>query len=151
MRHRCKHHVMHQRACQVGAKIFLQHRMNRCAQARGTSVISSQKLKISSGPDEPVEHRCMGPVKPVTATSAVRRPTDSAEPRVGGCTGALPPVYPVPSQKSGQRLLTSLWTLWAIYMPSPGHFKAAGVTTSLKHTQEHLQAIQVLIDHIFSP
>ena len=26
--HRCKHHVMHQRACQVGEKMFLQHRMN---------------------------------------------------------------------------------------------------------------------------
>ena len=33
-------------------------------------------------------------------------------------------------------------------MPSPGHLKIAGVTTSLKHTQEHLQAIQVIIDHI---
>jgi len=32
----------------------------------------------------------------------------------------------------------------------PGHLKIAGVATSLKHTQKHLQVIQVLIDHIFS-
>ena len=68
-----------------------------------------------------------------------------------GYTGALPPVYPVLYAEKGQRLLMALWTWWAIYMPSLGHFKVAGVATSLKHTQEHLQAIQVLIDHIFSP
>ena len=50
-----------------------------------------------------------------------------------------------------QRLQTALWTWWAIYMPSPDLLKFAGVATSLKHTQEHLQAIQVIIDHIFSP
>jgi len=70
---------------------------------------------------------------------------------VTGCTGALPPVYPVLYAGKPQWLLMALWTLWAIYKPSPGHFKIAGVATSLKHTQEHLQAIQVLIDHIFSP
>ena len=31
-------------------------------------------------------------------------------------------------------------------MPSPSHLKFAGVATSLKHTQEYLQAIQVLIE-----
>ena len=68
-----------------------------------------------------------------------------------GCTGALPPVYPVLYAEKGQRLLAALWTWWAIYMPSPGYFKVAVIATSLKHTQEHLQAIQVLIDDIFSP
>ena len=78
-------------------------------------------------------------------------PTAKSEPRVTGCTGALPPVYPVLYAGKPQRLLTAQWTWWAIYMPSPGHFKVAGVTTSLTHTQEYLQVIQVLIDHIFSP
>ena len=68
-----------------------------------------------------------------------------------GCIGALLPVYLVLYAEKGQRLLTALWTWLAIYMPSPGHFKVAGVATSLKHTQEHLQAIKVLIDKILSP
>ena len=38
-----------------------------------------------------------------------------------------------------------------IYMSSPGHFKVAGVQEHHTHTQEHLQAIQELSDHIFSP
>ena len=36
-------------------------------------------------------------------------------------------------------------------MPSPGHLKIAGVQEHHTHTQEHLQAIQELSDHIFSP
>ena len=68
-----------------------------------------------------------------------------------GYTGALPPVYPVLYADKGQWLLTALWTWWAIYMPSPGHFGVAGVQEHHTHTQEHLQAIQELSVHIFSP
>ena len=56
---RCNHHAITQRACQVGVT---QHRLNRWCTRQGTSVILRQKLKISSGPDEPLKHRCMGPV-----------------------------------------------------------------------------------------
>ena len=59
---RCNHHAITQRACQVGVKKFFQHWLNRWCTKQGTGVISRQKLKISSGPDEPVKHRCMGPV-----------------------------------------------------------------------------------------
>ena len=38
-----------------------------------------------------------------------------------------------------------------IYMCSPGHLKIAGVAGHPPHTQEHLQAIQVLSDQMFSP
>ena len=68
-----------------------------------------------------------------------------------GYIGAPSPVYRVPCAEKDQRLLTALWSWGPIYMGSPGHLKIAEVATSLKHTQEHLQAIQVLIDHIFSP
>ena len=36
-------------------------------------------------------------------------------------------------------------------MPTPGHLKIAGVQEHHTHTQKHLQAIQELSDHIFSP
>ena len=41
-------------------------------------------------------------------------------------------------------------TWWPIYTPHPGHLKIAGVPRHLIHIQEHLQAIQELIDHILS-
>jgi len=93
-------------------------------------------------------HRCYGTGLTGTTTSAVRKANGylrAVSDRLHRCpltglTGALRRKAP-----------TALWTWWAIYMPSLGHFKVAGVATSLKHTQEHLQAIQVLIDHIFSP
>ena len=50
-----------------------------------------------------------------------------------------------------QWLQMALWTWWAIYMPSLGHFKFAGVHEQHTHIQERLQAIQELSDHIFSP
>jgi len=50
-----------------------------------------------------------------------------------------------------QQLQTATSSLWAIYMASPGHFGVAGVPRSHTHTQEPLQAIQVLSDQIFSP
>ena len=54
----------------------------------------------------------------------------------------------MPTQKSAQWLQTASSSLRPIYMPSPGHSKLARVPRSLIHIQEHLQAIQVQIDHI---
>ena len=53
----------------------------------------------------------------------------------------------IPTQKTGQRLVTALLAWWPIYMWSPGHLKFAGVAGHPTHTQEHLQAIQ---EHIKS-
>jgi len=52
------------------------------------------------------------------------------------------------TQKNGKRLVTALLSWWPIYTPHPGHLKLAGVSRSLIHIQEHLQAIQVQIDQI---
>ena len=61
-----------------------------------------------------------------------------------GLSGAL--------RRKGPMALNGSMVLEAyIYMTSPDHLKIDGVATSLKHTQKYLQAIQVLIDHIFSP
>ena len=59
-----------------------------------------------------------------------------------GLSGALAEKWPT--------ALNVSMDLKAYIYAIPGHLKIAGVTTSLKHTQEHLQAIQVLIDYIFS-
>ena len=62
------------------------------------------------------------------------------------------PEVTMPTQKTGQRLVTALLSWWPIYTPHPGYFEIDGVPRHLIHTQEHLQeylqAIQELIDHI---
>ena len=71
---------------------------------------------------------------------AVRRPTDSAEAvsdrlhwcHPTGLTGAL-------RRKGPTATNGSMDLVGYIYMPSPGHFKVAGVATILIHTQETLQ------------
>ena len=84
--------------------------------------------------------------KDVAAVS--EKPTASLEHRVTGRTDALWSDVPMLMQKTGQRLVTALLSWWLIYTPHPGHFEFAGVARSHTHTQEHLQAIQELMDHI---
>ena len=61
--------------------------------------------------------------------------------RETGCSDAPWSDVPMPTQKTGQRLVTALLSWWHIYMCSPGHLKFAGVAGHPTHTQEHLQAI----------
>ena len=68
--------------------------------------------------------------------------------RETGCSDALWSDVPMPTQKTGQRLVTALLSWWPIYMCSPGHLMFAGVPRHLIHIQEHLQAIQELSDRI---
>ena len=65
-----------------------------------------------------------------------------------GCSDALWSDVPMPTQKTGQRLVTALLSWWPIYMCSPDHLKFGGVPRHLIHIQEHLQAIQVQINQI---
>jgi hypothetical protein len=51
--------------------------------------------------------------------------------------------------EKGRRLLTATLSWCAIYMGFPGHLKLAGVSRSLIHIQEYIQAIQELSDQIF--
>ena len=85
---------------------------------------------------------------PEGAAAVSEKLTASSERRVTGRTDALWSDVPMLMQKTGQRLVTALLSWWPIYMPHPGHLKLAGVARSHTHTQEHLQAIQELIDHI---
>ena len=68
--------------------------------------------------------------------------------RETGCSDALWSDVPMPTQKTGQRLVTALLSWWPIYMSSPGHLKLAGDLRYLIHIEEHLQTIQELSDHI---
>ena len=79
------------------------------------------------------------------AAAVSERPTTTSE-----CEEPMPyaPEVPMPTQKTGQRLVTALLSWWPIYTPHPGYFEFAGVPRHLIHTQEHLQALQELIDHI---
>ena len=85
---------------------------------------------------------------PEGAAVVSKKPTASSERRVTGRTDALWSDVPMLTQKTGQRLVTVLLSWWTIYMCSPDHLKIAGVSRSHTHTQEHLQAIQKLIDDI---
>jgi len=67
---------------------------------------------------------------------------------VTGWTDGQASEEPMPTQKNGKRLVTALLSWWPIYTPHLGHLKLAGVSRSLVHIQEHLQAIQVQIDQI---
>ena len=58
------------------------------------------------------------------------------------------PEVPMPTQKTGQRLVMVLLSWWPIYMPHPDYFELAGVAEHLTHTLEHLQAIQEHSDYI---
>jgi len=73
-----------------------------------------------------------------------------AEPLVTGLTNTWAPVKPMLYAESRQRLQTTSSSWRAIYMPHPGHLKFAGVQEDPIHIEEHLQAIQVQSDHIFS-
>ena len=80
-----------------------------------------------------------------------QRPTASAEAAsdrihrcpLTGLSGAL--------RRKGPTALNGSMVLEAYIYGFLRSFEDAEVATSLKHTQEHLQAIQVLIDHILSP
>ena len=85
---------------------------------------------------------------PEGAAAVSVKPMASSERKVTGRTNALWSDVPMLTQKTGQRLVTALLSWWPIYMCSPGHLKSVGVARSHTHTQEHLQAIQELIDHI---
>ena len=85
---------------------------------------------------------------PEGAAAVSEKPTASSERRVTGRTDALWSDVPMLKQKTGQRLVTALLSWWPIYTPYPGYFEFAGVARSHTHTQEHLQAIHELIDHI---
>ena len=76
---------------------------------------------------------------------AAERPTATSERRVtrrtdASCTGSY--------DAYAENWPTALLSWWPIYTRHPGHFELAGVPRHLIHTQEHLQAIQELIDHI---
>ena len=60
-----------------------------------------------------------------------------------GLSGALAENWPT--------ALNSSMDLEAYIYATPGYLKIARVPRHHKHTQEYLQAIQVFIDHIFSP
>ena len=85
---------------------------------------------------------------PEVGAAVSEKPTTRICLSVIGRTDAIAPEIPMPTQKSAQRLLMASSSVWPIYMSSPGHLKIAGVVGSHTHTQEHLQAIQELIDHI---
>ena len=88
---------------------------------------------------------------PEVAAAMSERPAAISERSVTGRTDAPAPEVPVPTQKTGQRLVTALLSWWPIYMSSPGHFEFAGVPRHHTHIQEYLQAIQEHKDQIFSP
>ena len=85
---------------------------------------------------------------PEGAAVVSKKPTASSERRVTGrtdalCTGSFDAYaenWPTASNGSLE--------LVAYIYASPGYFEFAEVARSHTHTQEHLQAIQELIDHI---
>ena len=85
---------------------------------------------------------------PEVAAAMSERPTATSEHRVTGRTDALCTGSSDAYAENWQRLVTALLSWWPIYTPHPGHFEFAGVPRHLIHTQEHLRAIQELIDHI---
>ena len=85
------------------------------------------------------------------AAAVSESPTATSERSVTGRTDAPAPEVPMPMQKTGQWLVTTLLIWWTIYMCSHGHLKLAGVAEHPTHTQEHLQAIQEHNDQILSP
>ena len=85
------------------------------------------------------------------AAEMSERPTAILERSMTETTDAPTPEVPMPTQKSGQRLVMALLSWWPIYMPHPGHYELAGVPRHHTHIQEHLQAIQQHRDQILSP
>ena len=79
---------------------------------------------------------------------------DKEKEKIGVARPEGPPLrgfrYPVIRRFSANRWSNGYKTWWPIYTPHPGHLKIAGVPRHLIHIQEHLQAIQELIDHILS-
>ena len=66
-----------------------------------------------------------------------------------------PPILSV-SSTDARLIFASRWSngsvdLVAYICAFPGHFEFVGVPRSHTHTQERLQAIQILSDQIFSP
>ena len=64
---------------------------------------------------------------PGVAVTVSEKPTATSARSVTGKTDALALEVPMPTQKTGQRLVTALLIWWPIYMPHPGHFEFAGV------------------------
>jgi len=142
--HRWIHHTILQRRCQVVEKKFFSTGYTSDPPEQHTGVFSSQLQQFL----QDRLHRCYGTGLTGTTTSAVRKANGYLravsywlhQGPLTGLTGALRRKAP-----------TALSTWWVIYMPSPGHLKFAGVQEQHTHTQERLQAIQELSDHIFSP
>jgi len=70
---------------------------------------------------------------------------------VTGWTDGPSPIELTPYAEKPQWLQTALFCWRAIYMPHLGSAEVAGEDGSPIHIEEHLQTIQELSDHIFSP
>ena len=85
---------------------------------------------------------------PEVATAVLERPTATSERRVTGRTDALCTGSSDAYAENWPTTSNGSLELVPIYTPHPGYFELAGVPRHLIYTQEHLQAIQELIDHI---
>ena len=77
---------------------------------------------------------------PEAAAEVSEMLTATSERRVTGRTDAPAPEVPMPTQKTGQRLVTALLSWWPIYTPHPDHFIVAEDHRDTIHIEEHLQA-----------
>ena len=85
---------------------------------------------------------------PEVAAAVSERPTATSERRVTGRTDALCTGSSDAYAENWPTASNGSLELVAYIYTSTGYFEFARVSRSHTHTQEHLQAIQELIDHI---
>jgi len=145
VKHRCIQRTMFQRRCQAcSSQAFSTgrsdgYRSNASVQWRQQGVTAIWRTSVTGSSDALAS---VHPMVPEVAAACQRgqRLLQSAEWPEEPMLYA--PGVPMPTQKTGQLLVTALLTWWPIYMCSPSHLMLAGVPRHHTHTQEYLQAIQ---------
>ena len=111
----------------------LQHWKNRCPIGASVGAMTSarnyqvQRLREDPVPPEgPTPYHRFNRWSLEVVAAVSERPTATSARSVTGKTDALALEVPMPTQKTGQRLVTALLSWWPIYTPHPSHFEFAG-------------------------